>query len=214
MISRITGLLIDVKEQAAIVSLNGLCYEVLIPANLRARLRHLVDTTEGTPEVTLYTWYYLEGGPSLGRQLPRLVGFLSESEREFFSLYTTVKGLGVRKGLRSLTLPVREIALAIERGEKSKLNALPEIGSRTAEKIIAELRGKLARWALIKPEERVPVEEPEADFTAEAREVLLQLQYKPAEAEKIIKGAIASNPAIASCEELIQEIFRQQAKNL
>ncbi len=214
MISRVTGLLVEVKERAAIVSLNGLYYEVLIPANLRARLKHLVDSADEWPEVTLYTWHYIEGGPSLGSQVPRLVGFLSEGEREFFSVYTTVKGLGVRKALRSLTLPVREIALAIERGDKSKLNSLPEIGGRTAEKIIAELRGKLAKWALIKPEEEVFVEKAEADFTVEAREVLLQLQYKPAEAERMIKMAIGNNPRLASCEELIQEIFRQQAKDL
>jgi len=213
VITCLTGTLTDVKDQAAIISLNGLHYEVRIPASLRPRLRHLLDTPGEPPEITLHTWHYIEAGPSMSSQFPRLVGFLSETEREFFSVYTTVKGLGVKKALRSLAIPIREIAYAIEMGDKAKLSSLPEIGGRTAEKMIAELRGKLAKWALIKPREEVPAEEPEADFTAEAREVLLQLQYRATEAEAMIKRALTMNPKVDSCEALIEEIFRQQAKN-
>jgi len=213
VITRMSGVLAEVKEQAAIIALNGLHYEVRIPSNLRPTLKHLLDSSEEPPEVTLHTWHYIEAGPSMSSQFPRLVGFLSESEREFFSLYTTVKGLGVRKALRSLTIPIREIAYAIEMGDKAKLSSLPEIGGRTAEKIIAELRGKLAKWALMRPREEIPPEEPEPDFTVEAREVLLQLQYKPNEAEAMMKRALTMNPKVDSAEELIEEIFRQQAKS-
>jgi len=213
LITRLSGVLTEVKDQAAIVSLNGLCYEVRIPANVRPHLRHLLDTSEEPPEITLHTWHYIEAGRNTSNQFPRLVGFLSESERDFFSVYTTVKGLGVKKALRSLTIAIRDIAYAIEMGDKTKLSSLPEIGGRTAEKVIAELRGKLAKWALIKPREKIPAEEVEPDFTAEARDVLLQLQYKAGEAEAMIKRALTMNPEVDSCQELIEEIFRQQAKS-
>ena len=73
----------------------------------------------------------------------RMVGFLNAGERDFFTKFTSVKGIGVKKGLRSLSVPIATIAAAIEDGDDKMLMSLDGIGKRMAQQIIAELRGKL-----------------------------------------------------------------------
>ena len=76
-------------------------------------------------------------------QILRLVGFANPRDREFFRLLTKVKGLGMRKALKALAREVGEIATAIARGNVDFLTDLPEIGKRTAEQIVTELRKKV-----------------------------------------------------------------------
>ena len=119
---------------------------------------------------------------------------------------------GFKKGLKSLTLPVRDIATAIETKDAGTLSRLPGIGNRLAEKVIAELNGKMARFALSKTEQPLTViRKEQADLMNEAVEVLVQLQYKASEAEKMVLRALESNPKIDSTEKLIAIIFRQEA---
>ena len=87
--------------------------------------------------VTLYTVHDIEGGLGGGALSPRLVGFLDPEEREFYEMLKTVKGFGPVKALRALVLPPRRIARAIEDGDAATLRGLPEIGPRTADKIVA-----------------------------------------------------------------------------
>ena len=89
----------------------------------------------------------------MGNLIPRLVGFLNQSDLEFFSMLTTVQGLSVKRSLKALTIPVKEMARAIELKNVSILKKLPEIGGKTAEKIIMELKGKVAKFALLREEE-------------------------------------------------------------
>ncbi|MCY2926238.1 MAG: helix-hairpin-helix domain-containing protein [Planctomycetota bacterium] len=121
---------------------SGLWYEVLVPACDVERIGRRVGQ-----DVVLHTIHYLEGDPAHGHVTPRLVGFLSESDRDFFRVFTTVKGIGARKALRALAKPVAEVAAAINAKDGRFLMALPEIGKRTAETIIAELHGKVDDFA-------------------------------------------------------------------
>ena len=142
MIARISGRLEEVSEGSALVDVGGgLWYEVRAPAGDLERLARRVGR-----DVVLHTIHYLEGDPSHGQVTPRLLGFLAESDRDFFRIFTTVKGIGVRKALRSLVRPVSEIAAAIGAKETKLLKALPEIGPRTAERIVAELHGRVDQF--------------------------------------------------------------------
>ena len=96
-------------------------------------------------EVSLHTIHYIEGDPRTAR---RRRGWWASSARptaQFFRVFTTVKGIGIRKALRALARPVAEIAAAIQAKDARFLVDLPEIGKRTAEQIIAELHGKVER---------------------------------------------------------------------
>ncbi len=99
--------------------------------------------------MSLRTIEYIEGNPQQGRLTPRLVGFMNEAEVEFFELICSVDGVGVRKALRAIVRPVREVAAAIEEQNIEELVALPGVGPAVAERIIAKLRRKMARFALM-----------------------------------------------------------------
>lgn len=208
MISKIRGLLTDIGEDTVTIEVNNLYYEVLIPSALKEQFKS--DGSLGQ-EVELHTFYYIESSGGMGNQFPRLVGFSNPNDRGFFQLLMTVHGLGVRKALKSLTLPIKELAYAIETGDKSELLKLPGIGSRMGEKIIAELKGKTYLYALMKEGEPLSIKrEKGIDFKAEVVEALMQLQYKKGEAERIIDKALATGKKFKSAEEMLQTIFQQQ----
>lgn len=204
MICRITGKLIGVREDRATLEHNGIVYELLVPSASIHRLRELRGK-----QMTFHTFHYLEGGMGVSNPIPRLAGFLGELDREFFERLITVPGMGIKGALRAMSAPVQSIARAIEGKDVAALASLPGIGKRTGEKIIAELNGKLAKFALIRDDEEVsgPVEEP--DFKDEVAAVLLQLGYSAGEAEVLLRRALSSNERAETSEELIQLIFKQ-----
>ena len=112
--------------------------------------------------------------------------------------------------LRAMTLPVGTIASAIESAQGGLLAELPGIGRRSADKIIAALKGKLERFAAGAVTESAS--KPMADFETEALEVLLQLGERRPEAENWIRKAVQRAPSIDSAERLIAEVYR--IKNL
>ena len=84
-----------------------------------------------------------------GRMMPRLIGFLSPIDREFFDIFCSVDGVGVRKALRAMVRPVRELARTIQDQDVKMLATYPGIGEAMAERIVAKLRRKVGKFALI-----------------------------------------------------------------
>jgi len=206
VISRIEGILTQINDQYALVQNGGLFYEVLLPSALADRLKN--DGKIGG-QITFETIYYIEAGDKKSNHYPRLVGFTSPIDREFFSLFTQVPGLGVKKALKSLVLPISEIAAAIETKESERLKRLPGVGGRLAEKIIAELHGKTTKFALARNAEPLAsTRTTPQPFVEEAMEILKQLQYSAAEAKEMIEKAVEANPGVKKAEELISIIFR------
>jgi Holliday junction DNA helicase RuvA len=144
MIKRLTGMLGAVEVGSLELTIGPVVHEVLVPELVRRDLQ-----TKGGQSVTLHTLEFLEGTPGRGNLVPRLVGFLSEVEREFFDLICEVDGVGVRKALRAMVRPVGEIARAIEEQDAAALSTLPGIGAATAERMIAKLRRRMPKFALL-----------------------------------------------------------------
>jgi len=203
VIARISGRLEEVAADGVLIdSGSGLWYEVLVPACDLQRL-----TSRVGQDIVLHTIHYIEGDPSRGGQSPRLIGFASEADRDFFKLFTKVKGIGVRKALRALVRPAGEIAAAIQNKDIKMLIALPEVGRRTAETMVAELHGKVDQFAG-PPTGAGPEISPVAE---QALAVLVQLGERRADAMALVQRVLAVAPDTDSPELIVQQVYRLKA---
>jgi len=202
MIARIEGKLVKLDSDSALVQVGAVAYEVMLAGYCVSALSGKIGT-----DIALCTMEYYEGTPAGGNLIPRMVGFLSEGERDFFTKFISVKGIGIRRGLRSLSVPIGTIAAAIENGDDKALTALPEIGKRTAQQIIAELRGKMETFA-IGAEVLRPSEIRFKPFQAAALEILIAWGEKRSEAMELIELACDRHPEVNSAEDLVPLVYR------
>jgi Holliday junction DNA helicase RuvA len=182
-----------------------------VPSGIASRLRHAPQSERRNP-LTLYTIYYIDGGLGGGHLTPKLVGFLDPLDREFFETFTTVPGVGFMKALKCLIQPINEIARAIERGDTLFLKELPFVGTKTAERIVMELRGKMAKFALAPAEEPLSIEEkePAAELKIEAQQILEQLEFSRGEAQRMVADIFARSKGVKSIEEFLRKVFEQR----
>ena len=200
MIAGIEGRLIKLDTETALVQVGAITYEVMLPGYCVSALSGQIGT-----DISLCTMEYYEGSLGGGNLIPRLVGFLSPSEREFFTTFISVKGMGIRKGLRVLNIPIRDIASAIENGDEKLLMTLPGIGRRMAQQTVAELKGKLQTFAL---GAGPPVATQFKPFQVEAIEVLVAWGEKRNEAMELVELAGKKHPDVQTAEELVPLVYR------
>ena len=135
-----------------------------------------------------------------------LYGFSSTDERDLFLLLISVGGVGPKVAIAALSGgPARELLRAIAAGDAKRFQAVPGIGKRTAERIIVELREKVA-GELEGDADGVSAADGEEDPRSLAREGLLNLGYQPAEAERLLAEAEGETP-----EEIVQAALRRAA---
>ena len=206
MIAQITGKLIQTKHDGIVLDINGICYDILIPQIIMTRLNDFVQ--EG--RIKLFTYHYFQVEPS--KNIPILIGFINEVEKEFFSLFITVSGIGPRAAIKAINRPISTIAKWINDGDVAQLCSLPGIGQQRAKEIIAKLQGKMGKFGLIQDEQAETKPKVAEDIKTEALEILLQLQYKKQEAKDMINKAIERSAKIGSTEELLNEVYRQRVK--
>ena len=214
MIAQVHGKLIDVTEGTALIAYGSgpepsLVLSAALPAYLATRLVLEI----GRP-VTLHTRLTLETQTQGASFHPRLTGFESASDRDFFELFTSVRGLGGKRALKALIVSPAEIAGAIQAKDAKALQKLPEIGKRLAETVIAELHGKVDPF--IGPgAEHQPVPPVAAAGTPAERDAvdaLVALGQSPADAERMVAQAMAARPADAAeptADDLISLAFGQ-----
>lgn len=204
MITRITGRLVHLSDAAAIMAAGPFEYEVLVPEFVRRQLQPSVGQ-----EVSLRTIEYLDGNPQQGRLVPRMVGFMNEAELEFFNAVCQVDGVGVKKALRAMVRPVREVATAIEEQDIKQLSTLPGVGPAMAERIVAKLRRKMAKFALMVDRAAPGADLSRPSIAEDAYEALLSLGHTAAEARDKVESALKSLPKARTVDELLMEIYRR-----
>ncbi len=205
MITKITGTLIRVDEDQAILQIDAFEYQVLIPEFARRQLQMQL----GTP-ISLHTIHYLDGNPAHGRLTPRIIGFLQEVEREFFELFCSVDGVGARKALRAMVRPVQDVADLIEQQNAKGLSALPGIGPAMAERIIAKLRRKMPKFALLVGRDEKYEAEVELNVVDETFQVLTTLGHSESDARRLLDTVLASKSKFKDVEALLQAVYDQR----
>lgn len=204
MITKVTGRLTKLGTDELTLAVGAFEYEVLIPEFTRRQLQSSVGQ-----EISLHTVEYLEGNPMQGRLTPRLVGFLSEVEREFFDLFCSVDGVGVKKALRAMVRPVRDVASAIEEQDTKTLESLPGIGGATAERIVAKLRRRMPKFALLVARDYPTLGDVAPDVVTDTFTVLRQLGHSEAEARRLLDTALGSKKKFKDVSALLEAIYQQ-----
>ena len=201
MITKITGKLVSLSQERAILAAEPFEYEILIPEFTRRQLQQDLGKT-----VSLHTIYSLDGNPQ-GKITPRLIGFLTEAEREFFDLFCSVDGVGTKKALRAMVKPVEEVATAIEDKDEKFLASLPGIGAAMSERIVAKLRRKVPKFAIMVSRGVSPLSTTKTDVVSETYEALLTLGHTESDARRLIDTVLESKAKFKDSTELIQAIY-------
>jgi Holliday junction DNA helicase RuvA len=209
MITKMTGVLNRVLDEEVRLQVGPLEYQVLVPEFVRRHIQGHVGQ-----DLTLHTSEYFDGNPMQGRVVPRFIGFISEPELEFFELFCTVDKVGTRKALKALVRPVREIADAIQRQDTKWLTTLPGIGPATAEQIVATLRRKVTRFALMAesaesaPGGTTPPTVVDGNVLEDAYQALMSVGHSPVEARNRLDKVLAGGRSFGSVEEILLEVYK------
>jgi holliday junction DNA helicase RuvA len=212
VLTKVRGILQTVAGESLTLLIDPIEIEVLIPEHTRRQ----VQSRLGEP-ITLHTILYIEGGSMVSRLLPRLVGFTSPIDREFFEIFCSVDGVGARKALRAMVRPVRELARSIQDQDVKLLATFPGIGEATAERIVAKLRRKVGKFALIvSPETAVAAsvadsngapENAEPDVIRDTYAALLSVGHSESDARQAIDRVLAGKKKFKSAADMIEAIY-------
>ena len=145
MIGVLRGRIADKQPNTLIVDVQGVGYEVHVP------LSTFYDVGEVGADITLRIHTHVREDALL------LYGFLTELERQLFERLIGVSGIGPKLAIAVLSgMDPRELLSAVQRGDVARLTGIPGIGKKTSERIVLELRDRLANIALGVPMDPVP----------------------------------------------------------
>ncbi|HMO85980.1 MAG TPA: helix-hairpin-helix domain-containing protein [Lacipirellulaceae bacterium] len=205
MITKITGIPVTVAGDIRTLAVGAFEYEVLIPEFTRRQLQAQIGR-----ETSLHTIEYLEGNQMASRLTPRLIGFLNPVEREFFELFCQVDGVGVKKALRAMVRPVQEVAALIEDQDAKGLAALPGVGPATAERVIAKLRRKVPKFALLVGRDAPDDIGVERDVLSETFDALRALGHSEADARRLLDDALDRKKKYKDVDDLLRAVYEHR----
>ena len=196
MIGRLSGRIVEKQPPALLLEVNGVGYE------LEAPMSTFYSLPEPGRDVMLYTHLVVRDDAHL------LFGFSTSAERHLFRTLIRVSGVGPKLALTILSgSPVEEFARAVEEGDTACLVRLPGVGKKTAERLIVEMRDRLADHLpgggqASRPARTAAV----GDVRQDARSALEALGYRPQEASRLVDGVEGDD---LSSEEIIRSALKQ-----
>ena len=201
MIGRLRGLLIEKRPPRLLVECHGVGYEVDAPMTTIWALPDL------NVEVILHTHLVVR------EDAQSLYGFATLAERELFQSLLKVSGVGAKMALAVLSgMQVDEFVSSVQRGDATRLTALPGIGKKTAERLIVEMRDRVSDWAPVGSVSisSSPGTPPPTDAVADAVSGLIALGYKPQEASRLVHAIDTENK---TTDAIIREVLRGLARS-
>ena len=196
MIGRLQGKLVSKAAPQLLIDCHGVGYEVEAPMTTIWALPEL------NADVTLLTHLIVRDDAHL------LFGFATEAERTLFRSLLKVSGIGAKVALAILSgIETDEFIRCVNAGDSTRLTALPGIGKKTAERLVVEMRDRVADLPSqsIPGVSGAPTRSAAADPASDAISGLIALGYKPAEASKLVHALDAEGK---SSEDLIREALK------
>lgn len=204
MIAHLSGTLLSKQATSVIVDVSGVGYEVTIPLSTFYDLEDLGSTVQ----LRIYT--------HVREDALQLYGFKTARERELFLKLITVSGIGPKLGITLLSgMTADEMIASIRTNNLARLTLIPGVGRKTAERLIMELREKVAELSSAQIEEEfgakpeVSAEATEDTVRADALSALLNLGYQRSGAEKAIDAALSEGGDIT-----VESVLRRSLKKL
>jgi len=184
MIASLRGSIRSKQPNRVIVEVQGVGYDVHVP------LSTFYDLGDEGHEVSLRTYLHVR------EDVLQLYGFLTELERQVFERLIAISGIGPKLAIAVLSgMETRDLVGAVQRGDVASLTGIPGIGKKTAERIVLELKDRLAQLAA--PVSAVaPVVSPADRLRGDLLSALQNLGYHRQQAEKAIDAAVTSDPDI------------------
>jgi Holliday junction DNA helicase RuvA len=203
MIGRIRGTLVHKQPPLILVEVGGVGYELQVP------MTTLFQLPELGAEVSLVTHFVVREDAQL------LYGFIEEADRSLFRQLIKITGVGPKLALTILSgMDAQSFARCVQRDDLSSLVALPGVGRKTAERLLVEMRDKLADWLVrldvVHGGEGGKSSAPRLDIVADAESALVTLGYKPQEAARMV--AAINDDGVKDSEELIRRALRSMVK--
>lgn len=181
MIGRLRGRIIEKQPPEIVIDVQGVGYEVAMP------MRCFYELPECGKEMEIFTHFVVREDAQL------LYGFINREERTLFRILIRVNGVGPKLALTILSdLSAAQFVQAVEHGEIKTLVKLPGVGTKTAERLIVEMKDKFGQLSTPDPIaiastcNRALSSPTATDIEAEAISALIVLGYKPQEASRII----------------------------
>ena len=198
-------------EDRIVLEVGGVGYEIYLPPTVMRQVDREEAGDRGR-QLELVIYYHA----TRDQPRPVLIGFTTDLDKEFFEKLITVKDIGPMVAARALAVSVGEVAAAIARQDEKFLRGLPGIGPQKAKNIVAQLQGKVAKFALAGDGALAPLTASASTVPIEMEgvremvwEVLVkQLGHRPSEASQLISDAFKRRPDLATPEELFEEIYR------
>jgi holliday junction DNA helicase RuvA len=197
VIASLRGALLERGVDRVVIEAGGVGYEVFVTT----------ATLSGLPapgaeiKLAVHTHAVKDGGL-------QLFGFATAVERQAFQLLIEVQGVGPKVAVQILSgMPVGELAAAITRGDVARLCTVRGIGRKTGERLVMELRDKVAALGADASQPR-EVSPPAGADAGRAAEALVRLGYRPGLAERAAQAAARTMPG-APFEALVREALRQ-----
>jgi len=184
MIAHLRGRLLSKKPNRVIIEAGGVGYDVLIPVST------FYELGEVETEVSLHVYTYVREEAFL------LYGFRTAREKSLFEKLLSVAGVGPKLAVTLLSgLEIEDLVAAIRKGEIARLTSIPGVGRKTAERLIVELREKLATFAAEDTERpAAPTLQP-GSAEDDVLSALMNLGYARPAAESALREARAANPS-------------------
>jgi Holliday junction DNA helicase RuvA len=195
MLNYIRGILIHKNPMKAVVeTASGIAFELMIP----------ISTYEVLPEMGKDCMIYTH--LQVSQDDIRLYGFATQAECELYQQLNRIAGIGPKIALSIIsTLPIPTFVRAIEKGEEALLTRIPGIGSKSAQRLIIELRGKLLHLLEYEVSEGKVLEE---DVITEVEIALQALGFNPKEVRKEL-SLLGDESSQMPTEQLIKEIIKR-----